>query len=84
MGIGRDGRWCHAVEAAEALVEGGLPEALDPSGPDWDPLPKLAELALDGPVAVFPLLHGPLGEDGTVQGLLEIADVAYVGSGVLG
>jgi D-alanine-D-alanine ligase len=32
---------------------------------------------------VFPLLHGPFGEDGTIQGLLEIADVRYVGSGVL-
>lgn len=33
---------------------------------------------------VLPILHGPFGEDGTVQGLLELADVAYVGSGVLG
>ena len=33
--------------------------------------------------AVFPVLHGPFGEDGTVQGLLEVLDVAYVGSGVL-
>ena len=33
---------------------------------------------------MLPLLHGPMGEDGTVQGLLELADVAYVGSGVLG
>ena len=32
---------------------------------------------------VFPLLHGPFGEDGTLQGLLELADVRYVGSGVL-
>ena len=32
---------------------------------------------------VFPVLHGPFGEDGTVQGLLELLDVAYVGSGVL-
>jgi len=49
----------------------------------------------DGPVAVepgggllgadvvFPVLHGPFGEDGTVQGLLEVADVPYVGAGVL-
>lgn len=35
-----------------------------------------------GADAVFPVLHGPYGEDGTVQGLLEILDVAYVGSGV--
>jgi D-alanine-D-alanine ligase len=33
---------------------------------------------------VLPLLHGPLGEDGTVQGMLELADIPYVGSGVLG
>ena len=33
---------------------------------------------------VFPVLHGTFGEDGTVQGLFELADVAYVGSGVLG
>jgi D-alanine-D-alanine ligase len=37
-----------------------------------------------GPTVVLPLLHGPLGEDGTVQGMLELADVPYVGSGVLG
>ncbi|MEX2196069.1 MAG: D-alanine--D-alanine ligase family protein [Thermoleophilaceae bacterium] len=36
-----------------------------------------------GADVVFPVLHGPFGEDGTVQGLLEIADVAYVGAGVL-
>jgi D-alanine-D-alanine ligase len=36
------------------------------------------------PDVVFPLLHGPYGEDGTVQGLLELAGLAYVGSGVLG
>jgi D-alanine-D-alanine ligase len=36
-----------------------------------------------GADAVFPVLHGPFGEDGTVQGLLELLDVAYVGSGVL-
>ncbi len=38
-------------------------------------------LALD---VVFPVLHGTFGEDGTIQGLLELADIAYVGSGVLG
>ena len=36
-----------------------------------------------GADVVFPVLHGPFGEDGTVQGLLEIADVPYVGAGVL-
>ncbi|MGO3886535.1 MAG: D-alanine--D-alanine ligase family protein [Mycetocola sp.] len=38
-----------------------------------------------GPIdVVFPILHGPYGEDGTVQGVLELADLPYVGSGVLG
>ncbi len=38
---------------------------------------------LDGADVVFPVLHGPFGEDGTVQGLLECLDVPYVGAGVL-
>ena len=38
---------------------------------------------LDGVDVVFPALHGPFGEDGTVQGLLECVDVPYVGAGVL-
>lgn len=84
VGIDRDGRWSLAQTAAEALAAGDLPERLDPSGTAWDPLPGLASLATDGPLVVFPLLHGPLGEDGTVQGLLELADVPYVGAGVLG
>jgi D-alanine-D-alanine ligase len=37
-----------------------------------------------GRTVVLPLLHGPMGEDGTVQGMLELADLPYVGSGVLG
>ena len=37
-----------------------------------------------GADAAFPVLHGPFGEDGTVQGLLELAGVPYVGAGVLG
>ena len=50
---------------------GGEPLALEPSG------------GLLGADAVFPALHGPFGEDGTVQGLLELVDVPYVGAGVL-
>jgi D-alanine-D-alanine ligase len=44
------------------------------------PHPTISTLALD---VVFPVLHGPYGEDGTVQGLLELANVPYVGAGVL-
>jgi D-alanine-D-alanine ligase len=52
--------------------EGSEPLAITPGG------------GLLGAEAVFPVLHGPFGEDGTVQGLLESADVPYVGAGVLG
>ena len=47
---------------------------------DSDEGARITGLGLD---VVFPILHGPLGEDGTVQGLLELANVAYVGAGVL-
>ena len=50
------------------------------SGEDTDVLAAVTGLALD---VIFPVLHGPFGEDGTVQGLLELANVAYVGCGVL-
>jgi len=85
VGIDRDGRWMLAESAAAALTDGRIPDRLDPCGTAWDPLPSLA--ALDGeagPPVVFPVVHGPLGEDGTLQGLLELADVPYVGAGVLG
>jgi D-alanine-D-alanine ligase len=54
-----------------------VPVEIPREGP-W--LPTAGELA--GVDVVFPVLHGPFGEDGTVQGLLELADVAYVGAGV--
>jgi D-alanine-D-alanine ligase len=53
-------------------------------GAEVEPLPAVRTDTSDLPVVVFPLLHGPHGEDGTVQGMLELAGVPYVGSGVLG
>jgi len=50
---------------------------------DVEPVAAI-ESTNDAPLVVLPLLHGPMGEDGTVQGLLDLADVPYVGSGVLG
>ena len=67
--IGRDGRW--ELGTGETVAE-TLPVPLDASVPE-----TLAEVDV-----VFPLLHGPFGEDGTVQGLLELAGVPYVGAGV--
>ena len=92
IGIDRDGRWQLAAEAQAALAEGphALPGRLDPSGAPVDPTAVVhaatTGVAEGGPrlTVVMPLLHGPMGEDGTVQGLLELAGVPYVGSGVLG
>ena len=95
VGITRAGAWVRAVDAAAALEAGAraLPDHLTAAGPEIDPLPVLAsstalestwDRAPDGPTVVFPVLHGPMGEDGTIQGLLELAGVPYVGAGVLG
>jgi D-alanine-D-alanine ligase len=87
VGISTEGQWAIATEAAEALAigPGALPSRLDPRGTSLSPTTMLGEAA-DQPerTVVLPLLHGPMGEDGTVQGLLELANVAYVGAGVLG
>ena len=72
IGIDREGRW-HEAEMG--------PDGLNATGPVVEPTQVLR--ARSGAV-VLPLLHGPLGEDGTVQGLLELMDLPYVGSGVLG
>ena len=52
-------------------------------GPDGEPLSLVPGGGLLGADVAFPVLHGPFGEDGTVQGLLELLDVPYVGAGVL-
>ncbi len=58
-------------------IDRNAPAAAEARGVDRA---AVAELALD---VVFPIVHGPLGEDGTLQGLLELANVPYVGAGVL-
>jgi D-alanine-D-alanine ligase len=87
IGITREGQWVAAEDAQAALAGGAaaLPESLTAIGPAIDPTGAVVPTANGGEtVVVFPLLHGPMGEDGTVQGLLELAGVPYVGSGVLG
>jgi D-alanine-D-alanine ligase len=76
IAIGRDGRWeLPAATAPRELAGAGPAETL--------PVPTGGSLQALGEVdVVLPILHGPFGEDGTVQGLLELADVPYVGSGV--
>ncbi|HET7554356.1 MAG TPA: D-alanine--D-alanine ligase family protein [Gaiellaceae bacterium] len=74
VAIGRDGRW-----------ELGTGEDGVRSTAETLPVPTSKVPATLGEVdVVFPVLHGPFGEDGTVQGLLELAGVPYVGAGVLG
>lgn len=100
VAVTTSGRWVFATEARRAWEAGGpLPEAFDAGGggaaEDHAPgvVEGLARAAVgDAPPGVagapvdvvFPVLHGPYGEDGTVQGLLELAGVPYVGSGVVG
>ncbi len=96
VGISRNGRWVLAADdpAALAIRSEVLPE-VDSGGVQvvlaGDPTSQGLVGTRPGEVppplgqvdVVFPLLHGPYGEDGTVQGLLELAGIPYVGSGVL-
>jgi D-alanine-D-alanine ligase len=79
--IDREGRWQLPAAAPTAELEtapGSVTELLPVR--DGRALPD----ELGRVDVVFPVLHGPFGEDGTVQGLLELADLPYVGAGVLG
>ena len=86
VAITPEGRWLRSDATVAALAAGAhaLPDALDAAGTQLSPQDTVAPVEAHQQVVVLPLLHGPRGEDGTVQGLLELADVAYVGSGVLG
>jgi D-alanine-D-alanine ligase len=78
-----------AAFVREAVAEAGhevIPVTIERSGAwvhDGEALSLTPGGGLLSADAVFPVLHGPFGEDGTVQGLLELLDVAYVGAGVL-
>jgi D-alanine-D-alanine ligase len=87
IGITRDGRWVDSGDSMAALsgAAAALPSPDDIDASELDPLPAIVPAERDASeVVVFPLVHGPMGEDGTVQGLLELAAVPYVGAGVLG
>ena len=83
VGISRDGRWVRPP--AGALEHGAAGDPLPALGDDLPTVSvdRALEQQADGLLVVFPVLHGPFGEDGTVQGLCEMAGVAYVGPGVL-
>lgn len=84
IGITRDGHWVRPTDVQTTLDAHSrdIPSSLTASGTPISPS-VISDIASREPTVVVPLLHGPLGEDGTVQGMLEMLDVAYVGSGVL-
>jgi D-alanine-D-alanine ligase len=79
IGITRDGAWVLTGGDPDTLAinDGQLPSVTVSSGKEVDASEALASVDV-----VFPVLHGPYGEDGTIQGLLELAGVPYVGAGV--
>ncbi|GAA0632573.1 D-alanine--D-alanine ligase family protein [Sporichthya brevicatena] len=96
IGISTEGGWVLAVDDPDQLVirDGKLPQVdatrpavVLPGDPTARALTVFDESQPSGALGeidvVFPVLHGPYGEDGTIQGLLEMADLPYVGSGVL-
>ena len=94
IGITKDGRWLVGAAAQRMTEPKALPELLKsgervvlPPDPSASALVALGSGSGQPSVKVdviFPVLHGTFGEDGTVQGLLDLAGVPYVGSGVLG
>ncbi|HYF10808.1 MAG TPA: D-alanine--D-alanine ligase family protein [Actinomycetota bacterium] len=94
IGVTKEGRWVHLPSGPPAIsssdAPGALPRVLDRPGAeialDQEPgsralvSPDGARTQID---VVFPAMHGPFGEDGSIQGFLEMAGVPYVGAGVL-
>ena len=88
IGITKQGQWLTSTEAQHLLSGDTKPASIKQT--------KALQLATSTDLAqqngalsrqldvIFPVLHGTFGEDGTIQGLFELADIAYVGSGVLG
>jgi D-alanine-D-alanine ligase len=96
VGIARDGAWVLGTDdPAQLAIHGRELPSVDASSTavalPGDPTrgglvvlePGRAGEVLAGVDVVFPVLHGPFGEDGTIQGLLEMADLPYVGAGLL-
>ncbi|MGE4272892.1 MAG: D-alanine--D-alanine ligase [Desulfitobacterium sp.] len=89
IGITKSGQWHWGVNPVDwqrdSTIQGIQVNLIhDPSNPhfialDGSPLPHQGKFDF-----IFPVLHGPFGEDGTIQGLFEMANVPYAGSGVLG
>src|SRR5205823_5432500 len=98
IGITKSGRWLPGVapatlQAAEQYTRDDIEQSrvdattlnigssLRQLVPAWNGKPSATDKAID---VAFPVLHGTYGEDGTLQGLLEMANLPYVGCGVIG
>ena len=76
IGITKSGKWVSLpIDTRFQITDDNLPEV-----PENAPEIKIDQIKVD---VVFPILHGPFGEDGTIQGLFEMIDMPYVGNGVL-
>lgn len=93
LGITREGKWLATGDPLKELQaradEKETPVVTEESCRELvaerrELLPGVQRSGIPHVDVVFPVLHGPYGEDGTLQGLLELADIAYVGAGVLG
>jgi D-alanine-D-alanine ligase len=92
IGIGKAGNWLTRGDPLKELTGGetSLPQLLesgfqivDEQSTGRELIPGTQSSSLPEVDVIFPVLHGPFGEDGTVQGLLELADIPYVGAGVM-
>ena len=95
VGITLDGNWLTGANALDAFEKGDTSD-LDRVIPPTDPASRCSLFVLRSTKTgekletlasidvFFPVLHGPFGEDGAIQGLFEMADVAYIGAGVVG
>jgi len=85
IGITRSGNWVHVSQDFPLEIRGGILPEVPSDAPAV--IADIHGLRIDGKLikidVIFPLLHGPYGEDGTIQGFCEMANIAYVGSGVL-
>jgi D-alanine-D-alanine ligase len=95
IGITKEGRWLTGGEPMQLLqaraeeIEVSKPDGLPDTSRDlvtsrMELVPGTERAGIPYVDVIFPVLHGPYGEDGTVQGLLELAGIPYVGAGVLG
>lgn len=83
--ITKQGKWLDATEILPQMQAGKIPDLQDMSWETWQDREIVPDPSVDqGFDVVFPVLHGTYGEDGTIQGLLELANIPYVGAGVAG